>query len=78
VPIKRRRPKAREHAITPEALDAFARKDWLGLHRALGLRPWETSPLEAVGAAPDAPSMIASSWEKAATLRQELLKAGPL
>ena len=35
-------------AAQPEAaVRAFAAGDWLGLHRALGLRPWQRSPLDA-------------------------------
>src|SRR5215467_9016735 len=31
--------------ITPEAIDAWKRADFMALHRALGLMPWERSPL---------------------------------
>lgn len=46
MPIKRRTPKARDHRVTPAALAAFAAGDSLALHRALGLKPWQPSPLE--------------------------------
>ncbi len=45
MPVKRRTLKGTPHRITPEAVDAFRAGDYLGLHRALGLAPWETSPL---------------------------------
>lgn len=47
MPIKRRQQKDRHQRITPEAVTAYRNSDWLGLHRALGLKPWETSPLDA-------------------------------
>jgi hypothetical protein len=46
MPTKRRAAKGRQHRITPEALDAFRAGDLLALHRELGLRPWQPSPLE--------------------------------
>ncbi|MFN6935546.1 MAG: hypothetical protein ACK4NZ_10395 [Tsuneonella sp.] len=33
-------------AITPEAVTAYRKSDWLGLHRALGLKPWQHNPLD--------------------------------
>jgi hypothetical protein len=45
MPVKRRLAKGREHRITPEAIAAFEAGDYGALHRALGLRPWEASPL---------------------------------
>ncbi len=47
MPTKRRR---LPHAIigsriTDAAIDAYRRGDYLALHRALHLRPWECSPL---------------------------------
>lgn len=42
MPTTRRR---REHGfrrrITPEAVEAFRRRDYVALHDALGLKPWE-------------------------------------
>jgi hypothetical protein len=39
-----RRPR---HGITAEAIEAYRARDHLRLHRALGLKPWECSPLPA-------------------------------
>lgn len=76
MPVKRRQPKRREHAITPEAVAAFKRGDVVGLHRALGLKPWHPSPLSAGGDCPwHSSSMGAKSWSLATELRAELLEA---
>jgi len=45
MPVKRRSSKTRPHRITQDALDAFQAGDYAGLHHALGLKPWEISPL---------------------------------
>ena len=45
MPVKRRLDKSRPHRITPEAVEAYRAGDFLALHHALGLRPWECSPL---------------------------------
>jgi hypothetical protein len=77
MPIKRRRAKRTEHAITPEAIAAFRRGDRECLHRALGLKPWHPSPLEAEGDTPwTGGSMGAKSWALAVELRAELIEAG--
>lgn len=47
MPIRRRRRKRHAHLITPDAIDAFVASDWHALHAALGLRPWQYSPLDA-------------------------------
>ncbi len=56
--IRRAIAKAREHRITPAAIDAFRARDVVRLHRALRLRPWQPSPLPlavtALGVDPDA------------------------
>jgi hypothetical protein len=76
VPIKRRTPKRRDHPITPEAISAFRRGDEAALHRALGLKPWHPSPLQAGGDSPwTGSSMGAKSWALATELRAELLEA---
>ena len=46
MPTKRRIAKGRDNRITPEAVAAFATGDWMELHRALGLKPWQPSPLD--------------------------------
>ena len=45
MPVKRRTVKGRVHRITPEAVEAYRAGDYIALHMALGLRPWEVSPL---------------------------------
>ena len=74
MPTKRRTAKSREHRITPEALAAFKAGDSIRLHRALGLRPWQPSPLEAdTGPVPWPPgSSGAVSWALACDLRAKL------
>lgn len=74
MPAKRSNPKQRENRITPEAVAAFHAGDWMALHRALGLRPWEVSPLDAGREPPlrDAMSMRSLTWSKAKALRDLL------
>ena len=79
MPVKRRGSKARQHRVTPEAVEAFERGDWMGLHRALGLRPWQMSPLD-VDPAEEPPNdhggnPYDKSWSLACELRAELEKA---
>lgn len=52
MPVKRRIAKVRDHRVTPEAIAAFRAGDERGLHAALGLRPWEASPLDVVNPYP--------------------------
>jgi len=49
--MKRRKSKMLAHRITAEAVAAFQAGDETVLHRALGLKPWQVSPL-AVDTAP--------------------------
>jgi hypothetical protein len=75
MPVKRRLPKGRPHAITDDAVAAFESGEWMELHRALGLRPWEASPLDAYRATP--PEWMTSDeriadWAQAWAWRQEL------
>ena len=59
--------------ITPEAVEAFRAGDHNALHTALGLKPWEINPLEAVGACPYSDNTGgAKSWPQAQELRREL------
>lgn len=78
MPIKRRTPKARDHRVTPAAVEAYRAGDWMGLHRALGLRPWQASPLDVPmgNPYPDG-SPWAASWPLAAALRAELEVLSP-
>ena len=75
--MKRRLAKERTAGrITDAAVAAYRRGDWLGLHRALGLRPWQPSPLDATTDEP--PSWAAprdgwrEGWPLARALRAEL------
>jgi hypothetical protein len=74
MPTKRRVEKTRPHRITPEALAAFDAGDHMRLHRALGLRPWQPSPLEASdGPSPwPAGSSGAVAWAPVCDLRGKL------
>lgn len=55
--MKRRIPKSkRRHPITAEAIAAYEARDFVALHRALGLMPWEMSPL------PDHPLGCNPDW----------------
>lgn len=63
--------------ITPAAVEAFKAGDVAELRKALQLRPWETSPLDAVGACPWPPSSAGGrTWAKALELRGALTCAG--
>jgi hypothetical protein len=63
--------------VTPEALESFKAGDWLGLHRALRLRPFEASPLDvsAQGCVYPLGSAYAHSWPQALALLEELRNA---
>ena len=77
MPSKRRVTKSREYRITPEALAAFKAGDSIRLHRALGLRPWQPSPLDADDGPPPWPpgSSGREFWPLACDLRAELVAA---
>jgi hypothetical protein len=70
--------------ITPEAVAAWKRADFMALHRALGLKPWQPSPLPSEvtalgvceGERPDADSGRAwdHAWPKALALQKQLLE----
>lgn len=75
MPAKRTRSKARSHRITAEAIAAYRAGDWTQLHRALGLKPWETSPLDVEPGeeSPWGPGSAGSeSWPQAQELRRHL------
>ena len=86
MPVERRRAKGRVHRIAPEAIEAFRAGDYLALHAALDLRPWEVSPLplEVEGLGCDQgplPSWakpghaVFDTWEQAQELQQLLQEA---
>jgi hypothetical protein len=59
--------------ITPEMIKAFNDDDDDRLISLLRLKPWEVSPLEAVGECPYPPGTCgALSWPQARALRNEL------
>lgn len=62
--------------ITARAVELFKAGDRIELHRALRLRPWQPSPLDATGACPWPPGCGAhESWVLAVELRAELERA---
>jgi hypothetical protein len=71
MPLKRRLAKARAHRLTAEAVDAF-RARVLRLHAALGLRPWQPSPLEADAPEPPAWAPPGTSWARAWPVARDL------
>ncbi|ACL63247.1 hypothetical protein [Methylobacterium nodulans] len=84
MPAKRRTAKSRMHRITSEAVEAFEAGDYHRLHAALGLRPWEASPLPwevhglgvSDGPRPPWTNAFTESWEQAQELQRALLEAG--
>lgn len=84
MPLKRRAGKSRVHKVTAEAIEAWRAGDYSRLHMALGLRPWEMSPLPedltALGVGPEKPGYDdgwSASWAQARELQLLLLKEAP-
>lgn len=77
MPVKLRQSKQRQHRITPEAVEAFQRGDAMGLHRALGLKPWQPSPFDINSTEPPAwaQGLWVASWGVVAGLLAELERA---
>ncbi len=85
MPTKRRRTiRSTKGRITAEAVEAFEAGDFHALHSALGLGPWEPSPLpesiEPLGVDPDNPPRAdgtcwAEAWPKVVELQRELQAA---
>jgi hypothetical protein len=72
----RRRQHAQRQRITSDAVDAFLAREFITLHRALGLRPWEASPIDAgEPCVYPAGSAYAESFDRAVELRNELQRA---
>lgn len=65
MPVKQRPHKSRRHRVTAEAVAAFVAGDEGALHRALDLRPWQPSPLEADHDAPPAWVRPGAAWAEA-------------
>ncbi|ESX98737.1 hypothetical protein [Mesorhizobium sp. LNJC405B00] len=82
MPVKRRRAKGKPLRITPTAIEAYKARDYLELHRALGLFPWEMSPIparyDALGCDPDwvmpeqTHNLFELSFQQALELQHEL------
>ncbi|ODS02076.1 hypothetical protein AUC71_02390 [Methyloceanibacter marginalis] len=87
MPVKLRKHKQRAHRITPDAIEAYRAHDYHALHDALGLKPWEPSPLPLhvtpLGCDQEPypfdlrlkGSLHNESWEQAQELQRELEKA---
>lgn len=70
----------REPEVTPEAIAAYREGRGGDLHVALGLKPWEISPLrvdEIPEPSHDTDITFLQSWWLADALREELEKALP-
>ncbi|RWF41843.1 MAG: hypothetical protein EOS65_10900 [Mesorhizobium sp.] len=70
--------------VSPAAIAAFKANDFHALHRALGLNPWEMSPLpldiEPLGCDPARPpnarmTLFDQSFEQAVELQRALIQA---
>jgi len=73
MPARRANTRRDASCITAEAVAAYRASDHAGLDRALGLKPWEVSPLEAEGDCPwPTGTAGAMTWPKAVSLRAEL------
>ena len=75
--VTKRTPLARPAAtrITSEAIELFRRRDWLGLHRELLLKPWQRSPLDAAGG-PRPAWVRFEDWDRARALRRAACGGG--
>ena len=60
----RKQPDRAHRPITPEAIELYRNRDKLGLHSALGLQPWQVSPLDALGAQPPAWCPPGDGWRR--------------
>lgn len=80
MPTKRTRAPRRRQRIMPDAVAAWRVADYMALHKALNLRPWEPSPLprriDALGVDPRHPpedEHRRDAWRKAVELQGELM-----
>lgn len=83
MPVKSRKAKGRQHRITPDVIAAWLAADYMALHRALGLHPWEASPLpytitslgvsEELVASADPKNPHEQTYAQALELQRELL-----
>lgn len=71
MPVKRRAAKLRQFRLTPEAVEAYRKGDFAGLHLALGLPPWAPSPLDYNDPGPFS-TFRAKLWKQSRELRAEL------
>jgi hypothetical protein len=70
--IRRPTDRDRRRQITPAAVEAFRAGDQLALHRLLGLKLWEPSPLAADSAGAGWPSVDDKRWAEIRELRFQL------
>lgn len=71
--IRRRKHTERTGRVTPAAVAAFRAGDKAALHAELRLRPWQASPIAAVGACPWPASCAgAVAWPQSVALREVL------
>jgi hypothetical protein len=75
MPVKLRHPKARQHRITAGARETYRAGSWLALHQALGLKPWQPSPLDASTAEPPDWCGQRDGWPLAREVRLALEEA---
>ncbi len=74
MPARRSKIRRDGSRITVEAIEAYCAGDWMALHRALDLRPWQINPIDVDPGTPppDGGSPWADSFPKALQLRAEL------
>jgi hypothetical protein len=74
MPTRKAKIRRAKHHITSKAIAAFQAGDFGALHRALALKPWESSPLwvQPGDEQPEGNSMGSLTWPKAMALRLEL------
>lgn len=78
MPTKRRLSKIAAYRITDDAVLAFLRGDCAELGRALGLKPWQVSPLDAIEPGPPIwahGTIWGDGWPLAREIREGLLQA---
>lgn len=71
---RKKRERSMRQTVTAEAVEAYKSGDWIALHQALGLKPWECSPLDADGGDPQGGDAYAATIEQARELRAELAR----
>jgi hypothetical protein len=75
MPVKRRKSKHRAFQLTPDVFVAFEAGDYCALHRALGLKPWQPSPLDTDLEGPPPYGGPELCWNQARPLVLEIRRA---